>query len=277
LNNHDDLQKYYDILEIDGGASLEEITSAYTYLKELYSSDSVALLTIEDDLDDEKKAEILTQIEEAYQILSSLFKEREPVAIDLEEAEEERESEVKEIDHGEKAEESEVEDIKEAGEEEVTAAEEIVEEKDVDEDYQYDTIKEREIISIDLEEEEKAAGRDIEEDSGYSTDLERRFANILGMEDTIAEDNVELSIITGKDLKEIREQMGMGIHELESRTKIPYKTLVYIEKEKFEKLSDPGYLRWYITQFAKALNLDPKETANQYMKRFRNWEKKKNK
>lgn len=41
--SNQDLKKYYEILEIDRDASEEEITQAYNYLKNLYTSDSMAI------------------------------------------------------------------------------------------------------------------------------------------------------------------------------------------------------------------------------------------
>jgi curved DNA-binding protein CbpA len=79
--------------------------------------------------------------------------------------------------------------------------------------------------------------------------------------------------IKGRSLRKIREKLGFGIHEIALKTKINYKILVNIEKERFSKLPDAGHLRWYLTTYAKALFLDPQEVADQYMKRYRHWKK----
>jgi actin-related protein len=79
--------------------------------------------------------------------------------------------------------------------------------------------------------------------------------------------------IKGHSLRKVREDLGFGIHEVAVATKINYKILVNIEKERFPKLPDAGHLRWYLTTYAKALFLDPQKVADQYMKRFRWWKR----
>jgi cytoskeletal protein RodZ len=69
--------------------------------------------------------------------------------------------------------------------------------------------------------------------------------------------------------------LGLGIHEIALKTKINYKILVNIEKERFSKLPDAGHLRYYLTSYAKALFLDPQNVADEYMKRFRQWKRSK--
>jgi hypothetical protein len=81
--------------------------------------------------------------------------------------------------------------------------------------------------------------------------------------------------IKGRSLRKIREKLGLGIHEIALKTKINYKILVNIEKERFSKLPDAGHLRYYLTSYAKALFLDPQNVADEYMKRFRQWKRSK--
>lgn len=79
--------------------------------------------------------------------------------------------------------------------------------------------------------------------------------------------------IKGRSLRKIREKLGFGIHEVAMATKINYKILVNIEKERFSKLPDAGRLRYYLTTYAKTLFLDPQKVADQYMKRYRQWKR----
>jgi hypothetical protein len=79
--------------------------------------------------------------------------------------------------------------------------------------------------------------------------------------------------IKGRSLRKVREQLGIGIHEIAVKTRINYKILVNIEKERFSKLPDAGHLRYYLTTYAKALFLDPQKVADQYMRRFRIWKR----
>jgi len=86
-------------------------------------------------------------------------------------------------------------------------------------------------------------------------------------------EGVEGFKIKGRSLRKVREKLGIGIHEIAIATKINYKILVNIEKERFSKLPDAGHLRYYLTTYAKALFLDPQKVADQYMKRFRQWKR----
>jgi flagellar biosynthesis protein FlhG len=72
----DDYRKDYEILELDPSASFEEIKNAYLVLKDLYSSESVATSSAEDEISEEQKKDILRQIEDAYTRLSKLFEEK---------------------------------------------------------------------------------------------------------------------------------------------------------------------------------------------------------
>ena len=68
---------YYAVLELEPGASLTDIRKAYIRLKELYSTDSLAILAVEDEVPGDHKAMILTQIQEAYQRLRSRLEDDE--------------------------------------------------------------------------------------------------------------------------------------------------------------------------------------------------------
>jgi len=87
------------------------------------------------------------------------------------------------------------------------------------------------------------------------------------------EEGLEGLKIKGRSLRKVRENLGIGIHEIAIKSKINYKILVNIEKERFAKLPDAGHLRYYLTTYAKALFLDPQKVADQYMKRYRIWKR----
>jgi len=67
------LREHYEILELDPGSTLEEIQKEYLRLKRIYSTDSIALTALGEDLTEEKKAKILQQVEEAYRLLAASF------------------------------------------------------------------------------------------------------------------------------------------------------------------------------------------------------------
>jgi hypothetical protein len=90
--------------------------------------------------------------------------------------------------------------------------------------------------------------------------------------DTLPEVIFGFSIVGALGLKEIRENMNFSLEALSHLTEIPVGILENIELEKFEALPQPGLLRWYVLTVAKILNLKPKETADEYMKRYRQWQ-----
>jgi len=69
----EEYERYLDILEIGPGASLSEIREAYLHLKALYSEDSIVTLPIRDDISEERKRNILGEIEEAFQMLAGSY------------------------------------------------------------------------------------------------------------------------------------------------------------------------------------------------------------
>lgn len=95
------------------------------------------------------------------------------------------------------------------------------------------------------------------------------------LEETLAETVVEAARPTpeysGQELRRIREQKNIGLHDIYKQTQLPYKLFAHIEQEQFDQLPEAGMLRWYVTVYAKVLGLDAKQVADDYMRRFRRW------
>jgi len=68
-------RQYLEILEVGPDASLTQIKKSYLHLKRLYSSENIASSPLEGDFPEERRKEILRQVEEAYAGLLSLLKE----------------------------------------------------------------------------------------------------------------------------------------------------------------------------------------------------------
>jgi hypothetical protein len=260
-NSEKDLKKYYEILEINSDASEEDITRAYKYLKTLYSSDSAAISPIDDEWDGADRCEILDQVEEAYtQLMAPAQIEEEPVeAADVAVEEQQPEEEFVEA-AGITVEEKQPEEepiFIELDEEEIP-----VESMD-EEEIEPENLVEIEIPSEFLEEEIPVEGKEEEEAPAESPDMDDTKPEVLIVEEPIS----------GMALRKIRKNQGLTIQELADSTQIPKIIVGYIEREEYSKLPDAGYLRWYITTYASAFSLDPKDTADQYMKRYRQWKK----
>jgi len=78
---------------------------------------------------------------------------------------------------------------------------------------------------------------------------------------------------TGSSLKGIRESMGIELKQISQKTKINRENLEYLEEERFENLPALVYVRGFIMEYAKALNLDPHRVADSYLQSLHQWEK----
>lgn len=67
------LEKYYEILELPGDASLAEIARSYKDLKELYSQQSIATIALDNELFRKENVNILADLECAYKELKKYF------------------------------------------------------------------------------------------------------------------------------------------------------------------------------------------------------------
>jgi len=74
-------------------------------------------------------------------------------------------------------------------------------------------------------------------------------------------------------LKSTRIAQGYTQEEIAERCDIPRDILIKIEDVRYAELPDAGYLRWCITTLAKALELDPREAADEYMRGYRHWDR----
>lgn len=71
--------------------------------------------------------------------------------------------------------------------------------------------------------------------------------------------------VTGAELKRIREGRGIPLREIALASKIGLRFLEYIEEDRVAMLPAPVYLRGFLMEYARALGLDPRRTAEAYM------------
>jgi hypothetical protein len=74
--NREDSQPYYAVLELASDASAIDIRKAYLFLKELYSTESIATVPLENEISPEEQRQIIVAIEEAYRKLSVRSEQR---------------------------------------------------------------------------------------------------------------------------------------------------------------------------------------------------------
>jgi curved DNA-binding protein CbpA len=84
----------------------------------------------------------------------------------------------------------------------------------------------------------------------------------------------ERTIFSGPSLKEIREKLGIPLHDISHQTKIRLEILKNIELEKFDALPPEIYLSGHLKNYASCILLNPKKVADDYIKHYREWEKK---
>lgn len=72
--------------------------------------------------------------------------------------------------------------------------------------------------------------------------------------------------ISGKDLKNLRESLGIELEEIFQVTKISPTALVAIEKDDVVNLPPRIYLISFLKSYAEALQLDPKQVVDGYIK-----------
>jgi len=73
--------------------------------------------------------------------------------------------------------------------------------------------------------------------------------------------------VTGADLKRFRESRGIGLREIATASKVGVRFLEYIEAERLDVLPAPVYLRGFVQEYARAVGLDPRRTAESYVAR----------
>ena len=75
-------------------------------------------------------------------------------------------------------------------------------------------------------------------------------------------------VLTGGDLRKIREGRGLSLRHISAVTKIGLRFLEYIEEDRFDFLPAPVYLRGFLQEYARLVGLDQRRVADAYMGRL---------
>jgi flagellar biosynthesis protein FlhG len=73
--------------------------------------------------------------------------------------------------------------------------------------------------------------------------------------------------VTGAALRRFREARSVSLEEIAHKSKISSRFLRYIEDERFDMLPAPVYLRGFLHEYARAVGLEPRGTAEAYLSR----------
>lgn len=76
---------------------------------------------------------------------------------------------------------------------------------------------------------------------------------------------------TGGLLRAVRESRGVKLREISRRTKIGTPFLQAIEEDDFGALPAQVYVRGFVAELAKFLDLDPDHVSRTYIRRYRRW------
>ncbi|MDQ1352385.1 MAG: cytoskeleton protein RodZ [Acidobacteriota bacterium] len=268
------LKHFYEILELDSDASREDIARAYKHLKNLYSKTSLATAPVDKEWTESDKRAILEQVEDAY--LKLLLVPREERVDEFAEG-----PTITPLDEDQPKEEPVIASDEYRPQEEPAVSIDFDEEDTLirepgHKEELFDSFVEEEVLLFDLEKESEVV--EAEESDVKKEDTQEKQVEVeVEKEDTQAEKfigGVDAQPISGALLKELREKLELGLPALADSTQVPVEKLEAIETETFDNLPEAGYLRYYVTAYARVLGLpDPKDAADQYMKRFREWKK----
>lgn len=74
--------------------------------------------------------------------------------------------------------------------------------------------------------------------------------------------------VTGADLRKFREERGIPLAKIVAASKVGTRTFEDIEADRFDRLPAPVYVRGFLQEYAKAVGLDPKATAESFLARM---------
>ena len=76
------------------------------------------------------------------------------------------------------------------------------------------------------------------------------------------------AVLTGADLRKIREARGVSLRHIATVTKIGVRFLEYLEEDRFAFLPASVYLRGFLHEYARLVGIDPRRAADAYMRRL---------
>jgi curved DNA-binding protein CbpA len=75
-------------------------------------------------------------------------------------------------------------------------------------------------------------------------------------------------VLSGKDLKKIRDELGVSLEEISEMVKVRIVYLHAIEDDQFEKTPSRIFLKGFLRAYAQCMGLDADIVANRYLKRI---------
>lgn len=243
MTEMDNKNNYYEVLEIETNATLQEIHNAYIRAKNAYSGDSAALYSL---MSQDECNKVLDQIEEAYSILGIAEKRRE-----YDKARGFNQSHTPEgfqevleskPDYAPNRQSSDF------SPETSRMHEEVIQEKAMKEEFRYQQEHStRSEASVSKIQAFKKFGLSFEQDPNFEQEIEN------------------CTQFTGEFLQRIREYKKVTVERMADMTKISKTYIRHIEADDIENLPANVYTRGFVYQYAKCLKLNPELVATSYL------------
>jgi curved DNA-binding protein CbpA len=91
-------------------------------------------------------------------------------------------------------------------------------------------------------------------------------AGSAAIEDPSLQAMLHREILTGADLKIIREKKGISLDHISFQSKVKMAALQAIEEDRFDALPPRVYVKGFLKSYADALDIDPDHLAQAYLK-----------
>ena len=83
---------------------------------------------------------------------------------------------------------------------------------------------------------------------------------------TLSDEILLKELLSGDDLKKLREAVDVKLKEIQYITKISASVLMAIEENRFEELPPGTYLKSFLRSYANVLQIDPQKVIDGYLK-----------
>ncbi len=224
-------QTHYDVLELSESGTLQDVERAYRIARATYQPGSSATYSI---YTDEDNTEILRRIEEAYMVLSDARLRREYDA-----------------------------KLRRDGQRSGQRTESAIQTFAGASDFAGIPVEQVDFAGAEQEVRPLQQALPPSEPEPLPP---RMPALDLVLDDTQAPED---GVFDGPVLRRLRMSHGVEIEEISAITKVNELYLQFIEENRYHDLPAPVYIRGFLREYAKCLNLDPKVVQETYMERYR--------
>lgn len=226
FNHQSKKRSFYEVLEIETSATIEEIKESYARAKSTYTEENPALYGM---VSGNEREETLQLIEEAFRTLSSP------------EAKKEYDSLISKLNNP-------VDSILTS---ESARDPEFTLKADVSTEPQATSVKKQ------VDNFEQQSIKRLIETNKYQLnfDLNEEFEKVIR----------EATLFDGEFLKQVREYKNVSIEKMSEMTRISKTNIKNIESENTEPLPALVYVRGFVYQYAKCLKLNPELVASSYI------------